>query len=171
MNFKWGTFRWHFCYPSHIVGAKTQKFSLFFSGFQKFHHTYAFRAYIFENITCIMANAIYLVLRIFTFRALFGVICISHYKPMADNDAHWGGACTIPRGTSGRIYKEDHYTLLHTKYESAEPCGIGEDLFYVFPIVSLWELSVAMVTRGLLSDLAQNLMQPFQHPNDASDKI
>ena len=90
---------------------------------------------------------------------------------MADNDAHWGGACTIPRGTSGRIYKEDHYTLLHTKYESAEPCGIGEDLFYVFPIVSLWELSVAMVTRGLLSDLAQNLMQPFQHPNDASDKI
>ena len=109
----------------------------------------AFRAYIFENITCIMANAIYLVLRIFTFRALFGVICISHYKPMADNDAPWGGACMIPRGTSGRIYKEDHYTLLHTKYESAEPCGIGEDLFYVFPIVSLWELSVAMVTRGL----------------------
>ena len=24
-----------------------------------------------------------------------------------------------PRGTVGRIYKEDHYTLLHTKYESS----------------------------------------------------
>ena len=46
-----------------------------------------------------------------------------------------------PRGTVGRIYKEDHYTLLHTKYESSGPCGFGEeDFFYVFPIVSLWEL-------------------------------
>ena len=32
-----------------------------------------------------------------------------------------------PRGTVGRIYKEDHYTLLHTKYESSGPCGFGED--------------------------------------------
>ena len=46
-----------------------------------------------------------------------------------------------PRGTVGRIYKEDHYTLLLTKYESSGPCGFGEeDFFYVFPIVSLWEL-------------------------------
>ena len=46
-----------------------------------------------------------------------------------------------PSGTVGRIYKEDHYTLLHTKYESSGPCGLGEeDFFYVFPIVSLWEL-------------------------------
>ena len=52
-----------------------------------------------------------------------------------------------PRGTVGRIYKEDHYTLLHTKYESSGPCGFGED---VFPIVSLWELSVAMETRVLI---------------------
>ena len=43
-----------------------------------------------------------------------------------------------PRDTVGRIYKEDHYTLLHTKYESSGPCGFGEeDFFYVFPIVSL----------------------------------
>ena len=35
----------------------------------------------------------------------------------------------------GRIYKEDHYTLLHTKYESSGPCGFaGEDFFYVFPM-------------------------------------
>ena len=46
-----------------------------------------------------------------------------------------------PRGTVGRIYKEDHYTLLLTKYESSGPCGFGEeDFFYAFPIVSQWEL-------------------------------
>ena len=45
-----------------------------------------------------------------------------------------------PRGTVGRIYKEDHYTLLHTKYESSGPCGFGEDFLCFFPIVSLWEL-------------------------------
>ena len=34
-----------------------------------------------------------------------------------------------PRGTVDRIYKEDHYTLLHTKYESSVPFGFGaEDL-------------------------------------------
>ena len=37
-----------------------------------------------------------------------------------------------PRGTVGRIYKEDHYTLLHTKYESSEPCGLGEEDFLCF---------------------------------------
>ena len=31
------------------------------------------------------------------------------------------------RGMVGRIYKEDHYTLLLTKYESSGPCGFGED--------------------------------------------
>ena len=40
-----------------------------------------------------------------------------------------------PRATVSRIYKEDHYTLLHTKYESSGPCGFGEeDFFYVFPM-------------------------------------
>ena len=48
-----------------------------------------------------------------------------------------------PRGTVGRIDKEDHYTLLLTKYENSGPCGFGEeDFFYVFPIVSLWELMI-----------------------------
>ena len=56
-----------------------------------------------------------------------------------------------PRGTVGRIYKENHYALLDTKYESSGPCGFGEeDFLYVFPIVSLWELSVAMETRVLI---------------------
>ena len=38
-----------------------------------------------------------------------------------------------PRGTVGRIYKDDHYTLLlvHTKYESSEPCGFGEEDFFL----------------------------------------
>ena len=40
-----------------------------------------------------------------------------------------------PRGTVGRIYKEDHYTLLHTKYESFGPCAFGEEDFLCFPIV------------------------------------
>ena len=37
-----------------------------------------------------------------------------------------------PRGTVGRIYKEDHYTLLHTKYESSGPSGLGEEEFFMF---------------------------------------
>ena len=61
-----------------------------------------------------------------------------------------GGARMDPRGMVGRIYKEDHYTLLHTKYERSGTCGFGEDFFYVFPIASLWELSVAMETRVLI---------------------
>ena len=40
-----------------------------------------------------------------------------------------------PRGMVGRIYEEDHYTLLHTIYESSGPCGFGEeDFFYVLPM-------------------------------------
>ena len=43
-----------------------------------------------------------------------------------------GRACMNPRGTVGRIYKEDHYTLLLTKYESSGPCGFGEEDFFMF---------------------------------------
>ena len=39
-----------------------------------------------------------------------------------------------PRGTVGRIYKEDQNTLLKTKYESFGPCGFGEEIFKVFPM-------------------------------------
>ena len=45
------------------------------------------------------------------------------------------GACMDSRGTVGRIYKEDHYTLLHTKYESSGPCSFGEDFFMFFPLL------------------------------------
>ena len=37
-----------------------------------------------------------------------------------------------PRVTVGRIFKEDHYILLHTKYESSGPCGCGEEDFFMF---------------------------------------
>ena len=35
------------------------------------------------------------------------------------------------RGTVGRIYKDEHYTLLQTKYESSGPCGFGEEFFFL----------------------------------------
>ena len=53
---------------------------------------------------------------------------------MGSNDPRGGANCD-PRGMVSRIYKEDYYMLLHTKYESSDPCGFGvEDLFYVFPM-------------------------------------
>ena len=56
-----------------------------------------------------------------------------------------------PRGTVGRIHGEDQYTLLQTKYEKLRALWFLEKkIFYVFLIVSLWELSVAMETRVLI---------------------
>ena len=43
-----------------------------------------------------------------------------------------GWARMDPRGTVGRIYKEDHFTLLHIKYESFRPCGFGEEIVLCF---------------------------------------
>ena len=40
-----------------------------------------------------------------------------------------GGARMDPRRTVGRIYNEDHYTLIHKKYESFWSCGFGEEDF------------------------------------------
>ena len=58
-------------------------------------------------------------------------LCFSHCKSMGANDPR-GGAIFGPRGMVGRIYKEDHYTLLHTKYESSGSCGFGEEDFLMF---------------------------------------
>ena len=62
---------------------------------------------------------------------------------MGANDPR-GRAIFDPRGMIGRIYKQDHYTLLHTKYEGSGPCGLkyegsgpcgfGEDFFMFCPI-------------------------------------
>ena len=58
-------------------------------------------------------------------------LCFSHCMPMGANDPR-GGAIFDSRGMVGRIYKEDHYTLLHTKYESSGPCGFREEVFLCF---------------------------------------
>ena len=58
-------------------------------------------------------------------------LCFSHCKSMGPNDPR-GGAIFDPRGMVGRIYKEDQYTLLHTKYESSGSCGFGEEDFFMF---------------------------------------
>ena len=50
---------------------------------------------------------------------------------MGPNDPR-GGAIFDPRGMNGRIYKEDNYTLPHTKYERYGPCGFEEEDFYMF---------------------------------------
>ena len=50
------------------------------------------------------------------------------------------GPCGFREDDFYGFYEEDHYTLLNTKYESSGPCGFREDDFYVFPIVSLWKL-------------------------------
>ena len=41
----------------------------------------------------------------------------------------WGVAKFDPRGMNGTIYVEDHYPLLHTKYQSCGPSGFREDFF------------------------------------------
>ena len=56
----------------------------------------------------------------------------SHCKSMGANDPR-ARAIFDPRGMIGRIYIEDPYTLLHTKYESFGPCGFGEEDFLCFP--------------------------------------
>ena len=50
------------------------------------------------------------------------------------HDAPRGGARMDPRGTVGRIYIKDHYTLLHTSYESSGIYGFKEEDFLCFPM-------------------------------------
>ena len=77
----------------------------------------------------------------------------------------WGGG---GGGTFGTFYNGDYQTLLHTKHGSSGPSGFREeDLFIVFPIVSLWELPVAMETTILIQS-APKPMQSIPQPNDGS---
>ena len=52
-------------------------------------------------------------------------LCFSHDVPR-------GWACIDPMGMVGRIFEEEHYILLLTKYESSGPCGFGEEYFFLF---------------------------------------
>ena len=54
------------------------------------------------------------------------VLCFSNCKSMGANKPQVGSIFDH-RDMVRRIYKEDHYTLLHTKYESSVPCGLRED--------------------------------------------
>ena len=54
---------------------------------------------------------------------------------MGANDPR-GWAILTPRGMVGRINREDHYTLLHTKYERSGPCGFGEEDFLCFSMTA-----------------------------------
>ena len=49
----------------------------------------------------------------------------SHGKSMVAYEPR-DGATFDPRSMVGRIYKEDYYTLLHSKYGISGPCGFGE---------------------------------------------
>ena len=57
-------------------------------------------------------------------------LCFSNCMYMGANDPQ-GWAIFDSRGMVGRIYEEDHYTLLHTKYKSSGPCGF-RDFFLRF---------------------------------------
>ena len=61
------------------------------------------------------------------FRRFFYVFPI--VMSMGANDPR-GGVIFDPRGMVGRIYKKDHFTLLHTKYENSVPCGFGDFMFF-----------------------------------------
>ena len=50
---------------------------------------------------------------------------------MGSNDPR-GGSIFGPRAMFGRIYKDDHYTLLHTKYESSGTCDFREEDFVLY---------------------------------------
>ena len=58
-------------------------------------------------------------------------LCFSHCMSMGANDPR-GGAIFDTRGMVGRIYKEDHYTLIHIKYKSFRPFVFGEEDFFMF---------------------------------------
>ena len=55
-----------------------------------------------------------------------------------------------PRGTVGRIYKEEHYILLQTKYESSEPCSFREEDFFMFYPCPPAQGGACMNPRGMV---------------------
>ena len=58
-------------------------------------------------------------------------LCFSHCKSMGANNPR-GGVIFDPSAMVGWIYKEDHYTLLHTKYESSGPLWFWRKDFFIF---------------------------------------
>ena len=56
------------------------------------------------------------------------------------------GACMDPRGTVGRVYEEDHYTLLYTQNVKV----LGHVVLEIFLCFSHLSLSVAIETKVLI---------------------
>ena len=94
-------------------------------------------------------------------------LCFSQCKSMGAND-HRGGVIFDNRGMVGRIYIEDNYTLLHTRYETSGPYGFGEeDFFYVFfffhdatgagPVWTLGERLAGFIKRTAIHCYTQNM--------------
>ena len=70
--------------------------------------------------------------------------------------------CMDPRGTFGRIcsriYKEDHFRMLQTKYESFGTCGFGEeDFFKVFPMTPPGARLAGFIKRTTIHCYRQNM--------------
>ena len=55
---------------------------------------------------------------------------------MVDNGMPGTWPVWTPGAPLAGFIKRSIYTLLHTKYESSEPCGFGEDLFMFFVFFS-----------------------------------
>ena len=89
---------------------------------------------------------------------------------MADNDAPGAWPVWTPGGTVGRIYKKDHYTLLHKKYESSGPCGFGEDFFLCFSHYKSMGAVCCHVNHNFIHS-AKKLMHSVPQPNDGLHKI
>ena len=63
------------------------------------------------------------------------------------------------------------HVIVTCKYKKEPIKNIQENVMTpFFPIITLWELSVAMETRVLIQS-GSKILKPFSHPNDASDKI
>ena len=78
-------------------------------------------------------------------KAIFFDFFFFHYKTMGANDSP-GVDSLGPIGLIGRIYVENHYTLLHTKYLSCGPHYFREEEYFFFFIISLCKL---MTPRGV----------------------
>ena len=74
------------------------------------------------------------------------------------------GAIFDPRGMVGRIYREGHYTLLHTKYEALGLVVSAKKIFFFFfhdapgagPVWTPGAQSAGFIKRALIHCYTQN---------------
>ena len=95
-------------------------------------------------------------------------LCFSHCKSMGANDPR-GGAIFDPKRMVGRIYKEDSYTLLHTKYASSGPCGFGEEDIFMFLPTRPWG-GVCMDPRGMVGRIYKDDYYTLLHTKYESSR-